>query len=488
MRSIDLRFANVIAAASLTLALGTPALAQPVAYDEQSGQWSAEPPPPPPLEGNPAPPPMNADVSVDLATPGASVNFATFQEGLAPYGEWMTVGAYGRVWRPLRVAAGWRPYYYGRWEWTDEGWLWVSDEPWGWAAYHYGRWAYDPSYGWIWIPGYQWAPAWVTWRYSPEYIGWAPLGPGFSVYVTNYPVVYGWWTFVPCHRFVGVPVHSFAFTGRHVQGIYGATYPAPPRVAMAGARAPAWGGPARPFIEQRIGRPVAPVRVQPVASPKLIGTVQQAGLVQVYRPETRFPVTHGAAPAVPAGPGHAAVAAPTPPAPGAVAPARPAPAPASIAAPQRPMAGNPPSSPMPHPARPSTMATVPSPQVPMTAPLPHAPPSAPSAGSWARPAQRTDAVTPRGTPPTSGQAPGGVFRPAPVQAPPSQSPAPHQPAPAARPHPQGAFAPHSQPARPLGSAPAQAPFARQASPAVAIRSAEKAGGGQALGASPAHRR
>src|SRR5512138_199900 len=149
-----------------------------------------------PSEG--APPPAEYDVSVDL---NGTVTFDSFHGALAPYGEWVAVGNYGTVWRP-RVAAGWRPYYYGRWEWTNEGWLWVSDEPWGWAAYHYGRWAYDGYYGWVWVPGYEWSPAWVTWRYSPDYIGWAPLGPGFSVYVTSYPINYAWWSFVPCHRFV----------------------------------------------------------------------------------------------------------------------------------------------------------------------------------------------------------------------------------------------------------------------------------------------
>ena len=59
------------------------------------------------------------------------------------------------------MPAGWRPYYYGRWEWTTEGWLWVSDEPFGWATYHYGRWSFDGGLGWFWVPGYQWAPAWV---------------------------------------------------------------------------------------------------------------------------------------------------------------------------------------------------------------------------------------------------------------------------------------------------------------------------------------
>jgi hypothetical protein len=249
--------------------------------------------------------PVQADVSVDMGSTGASVSFSTFQDGLSPYGEWVTVGPYGRVWRPLNVAAGWRPYYYGRWEWTDEGWLWVSDEPWGWAAYHYGRWAFEPQYGWIWIPGYQWAPAWVTWRYSPDYIGWAPLGPGFSVYVTSYPILYNWWTFVPCQRFVAVPVYTVAFSGAHVRGIWRETQPAPPRaVVYGGARGPAWGGPARPFVETRIGRPIAPVRVQPVGSAAAVrATSVRRGYVPIYRPDVR---------AVPARRGFAAPAAATP--------------------------------------------------------------------------------------------------------------------------------------------------------------------------------
>jgi hypothetical protein len=286
-------------AALWTLALVMPALGQETQEqypDEQGGAWNE---PPPPQQGSyPEEGRANVDVSVDLATPGAAVTFDTFQEGLAPYGQWTTVPNYGRVWRPAHVAAGWRPYYYGRWEWTDEGWLWVSDEPWGWAAYHYGRWAYDSSYGWVWIPGYQWAPAWVTWRYSPEYIGWAPLGPGFSVYVTSYPAVYGWWTFVPCRRFAGFPVYASAFTGGHVRNIFHATQPAPPRAAVFGVRAPAWGGPARPFVEQRVGHAIRPVRVQPVSSPSAaVAAPVRAGVVQIYRPEARLPGARAAAPA-----------------------------------------------------------------------------------------------------------------------------------------------------------------------------------------------
>ena len=33
------------------------------------------------------------------------------------------------------------------------------------------------SRGWIWYPGTRWAPAWVDWRCSDRYYGWAPLPP-----------------------------------------------------------------------------------------------------------------------------------------------------------------------------------------------------------------------------------------------------------------------------------------------------------------------
>jgi hypothetical protein len=92
-------------------------------------------------------------------------------------GSWVYVSNYGGyAWRP-RVSVGWRPYYPGRWGWGVGGCLtWISYEPWGWVPYHYGRWGYDPFYGWLWMPGYTYSPAWVYWAYGPGYIGWAPAG------------------------------------------------------------------------------------------------------------------------------------------------------------------------------------------------------------------------------------------------------------------------------------------------------------------------
>ena len=102
---------------------------------------------------------------------------ADFHAPLAAHGAWIEVGRYGPCWRPTGVAVEWRPYGYGHWLWTDCGWYWVSDEPWAWACYHYGSWVYESDYGWIWVPGVEWGPAWVTWRIGGGYCGWAPLPP-----------------------------------------------------------------------------------------------------------------------------------------------------------------------------------------------------------------------------------------------------------------------------------------------------------------------
>ena len=108
---------------------------------------------------------------------GGYVDPGQFEQPLSPYGRWVTVANYGRAWVPANVAQGWRPYTLGHWVWTDCGWAWVSDEAFGWATYHYGRWMLTAQFGWVWVPGSVWAPAWVDWRMGGGYIGWAPLPP-----------------------------------------------------------------------------------------------------------------------------------------------------------------------------------------------------------------------------------------------------------------------------------------------------------------------
>jgi FecR protein len=104
-------------------------------------------------------------------------SLAYADDDLAQNGSWTYVSGFNTwAWRP-RVSTGWRPYFYGEWMHGLGGSLvWVSYEPWGWVPYHYGRWAFDSIYGWVWLPGTGYSPAWVYWMYGDGYIGWASAG------------------------------------------------------------------------------------------------------------------------------------------------------------------------------------------------------------------------------------------------------------------------------------------------------------------------
>ncbi len=143
-------------------------------------------------------------------------DFGMFHESLSPYGSWFETADYGYVWQPVIVRdVSWRPYVRGRWVCTDRGWTWISDEPFGWATYHYGRWAYCHGYGWVWVPGCEWAPAWVSWRSSGSHIGWAPLPPETLAFRggrcdSRVDLTFGigsaWFNFVET-RYFGNPIH-----------------------------------------------------------------------------------------------------------------------------------------------------------------------------------------------------------------------------------------------------------------------------------------
>lgn len=139
---------------------------------------------------------------------GGNVSFDYFYSTLRPYGEWIEIDYDVYVWRPTAVHYSWRPYTLGNWSYTSYGWYWDSYEPFGWATYHYGRWYYDDYYGWVWMPGYDWGPSWVEWRYNDNYIGWAPLPPyasfriGFGIHFSmNWHSNYSYWNFVRYNHF-----------------------------------------------------------------------------------------------------------------------------------------------------------------------------------------------------------------------------------------------------------------------------------------------
>ncbi len=131
---------------------------------------------------------------------------SVFYDRLAPYGQWTWLeGQY--VFVPGNVDRFWRPYTDGRWVYTDRyGWMWISNEPFGWATYHYGRWGFSKRIGWFWVPGSRWAPAWVAWRQSDDYLAWAPLPPsydeGMSVDVSVHNVPSYYWQAVPSDQFL----------------------------------------------------------------------------------------------------------------------------------------------------------------------------------------------------------------------------------------------------------------------------------------------
>jgi hypothetical protein len=144
----------------------------------------------------------------------AEVSFDFFYDSLSPYGEWLQVADYGYCWRPTDMDPDWTPYSDGYWAYTDAGWTWVSYEDFGGIVYHYGRWVRVEDEGWCWTPDYEWGPAWVSWRHSDDYVGWAPLPPearwqpsvGISIWVDrDCDIGPSYYNFCRVHDF-GAPV------------------------------------------------------------------------------------------------------------------------------------------------------------------------------------------------------------------------------------------------------------------------------------------
>ena len=112
-----------------------------------------------------------------------------FANSLDGHGNWVNVVNVGWCWRPSIAVAGWRPYWRGHWGAYRGGMTWVSYDPFGFVTHHYGRWGWSPMYGWYWIPGVFYSPAWVAWNLIDGFFGWAPLG------YYNRPIhwgYYGW--------------------------------------------------------------------------------------------------------------------------------------------------------------------------------------------------------------------------------------------------------------------------------------------------------
>jgi hypothetical protein len=241
------------------------------------------PPPPPQPVYQDAPPPQQGYVAP------APVGYQSFYDELSPYGQWVNSPVYGYVWVPY-AGPDFQPYgTAGHWVLTVYGWTWVSDYPWGWAPFHYGRWDFDSFYGWYWIPGNEWSPAWVSWRSSPGYYGWCPLGPTY---------VYGGYATYnsPPERYVFV--RTTYINSPYVENYYAprgqyATYYSNSTVVNNtyydnSSHATYYAGPPREEVERYTGAPVRPVTMVDASSPEKSGSSDNE--IRVFRPAVQQPV------------------------------------------------------------------------------------------------------------------------------------------------------------------------------------------------------
>ena len=219
-------------------------------------------PPPPPSEDEQAeePPPP------DALPPPQGPTMQTFEADLAPYGRWVNAPEYGQVWVPnANQRADWQPYTDGHWVYTQWGWSFVSEVPWGWAPFHYGRWGWMPTLGWFWVPGFVWAPAWVSWRYNNGHVAWSPYAPRGFRYDRRWP---GWVT-VPAQHFTH-PIERERVPRVHAGPIVRSARPAP-SIQNAPERGHAYGPP------RNVGRPTPPHATTPRAGGNQRGGGQKGG-------------------------------------------------------------------------------------------------------------------------------------------------------------------------------------------------------------------
>lgn len=207
---------------------------------------------------------------------------APFVDVLSPHGDWLNVDPFGTVWRPSPQVVGseFIPYATdGRWAYAPVGWVFVSNWSWGWATFHYGYWLFDANLGWIWVPGTQWAPAWVDWRFGGGLVGWAPALPPFGYGWSGSGWYAGWpgrWCFAHVEHFAGTDVGRHLVDRHQSPHAHEVTQPVPRRPGAGGT---AWAVGPSPFtvVGGSPGRiptvdvqPPPEGRIEPVADGRLV--------------------------------------------------------------------------------------------------------------------------------------------------------------------------------------------------------------------------
>jgi hypothetical protein len=218
------------------------------------------------------------------------ITYQVFYDELSPYGNWVFTPDYGYVWVP-NAEPGFTPYSTsGYWDYSVYGWTWVSYYSWGWAPFHYGRWYYDNWYGWAWVPGREWGPGWVAWRQCDGYYGWAPMTPGFNIYVNVN------WTLIPNFSWVFVPRMHFGFPGMNRYYVNRMDndryYRRSTFIAGTGMDSETnvryYSGPEARDVGKATGREIRPMEVRREERP---GQAVRDGKMQIYRPEVTKPET-----------------------------------------------------------------------------------------------------------------------------------------------------------------------------------------------------
>jgi len=229
-----------------------------------------------------------ADEETDLT-------FEYIYETLEPFGKWHNTDAFGWVWQPYEMKRGWQPYTLGKWELTEEGWLWISNFDWGWLPFHYGKWCRHKYLDWCWVPEYEWAPAWVVWYWTDNYIGWSPIQPVppgetfevdpgdwffvsyanfFSPYLVNYRISYGCVSSAVCDPYIVVNNYYF-------NNCYYYDYKKCRKV---------WVGPPVLVVEKKVKRRIPKKRVVTVKKRTSRKKNGKRKVVEIYRPSLRKPI------------------------------------------------------------------------------------------------------------------------------------------------------------------------------------------------------
>jgi hypothetical protein len=221
------------------------------------------------------------------------VSYQVFYDQLSPYGQWFDNPDYGYVWIP-EEGSDFVPYStMGHWILSDYGWTWVSYYSWGWAPFHYGRWDYDNYYGWFWIPDNEWGPAWVTWRRSDGYYGWAPMEPGISISVSfgrQYDSRKDHWIFVRDRDIDRSNISSFFINRNDNERIIRNSTVINNTYVDDRRNTTYITGPDRRDMQKVTGRRINPVAIEEITRP---GQEMSNGMLRIYRPQVNRNVDNG---------------------------------------------------------------------------------------------------------------------------------------------------------------------------------------------------